>query len=918
MGWPRVAVGLAFVVSAVLASPSGPGTVEDVYGDTGQFFKAAIAIRTDEKDSPSEPDPAVSFGLAVDDAVLMWREFTLASDAWGCAASGSCAVIDVQSANFYETRSFVSISLLESSPEPANDCDLDGTIEPGEDNDCDNDGTRDLVARATSQAEPAGEIVVLDRVGSTNEYRGEVPISARANAAGMLFLAQAGSENPNVVVAYFDQNDGTGQPCRNNVDPTHWGFVTAATEVFAVAGSLTTGDASGFVITDNGDGDGYPDTNETVSLTIRVRNLGATNVHGVNARLASSSPYIDCILDGDAFVGDIAPGQTRTAADPFTFKISSVDRTALGLDEFDALAAEMLVTLTAEEFDVATAPQSFQLELDLDFLGGSGPTTYFESFEVPQGLGSFTTMNIDSGRHSLAASDGYRCQYENPDDPDANSYGDATCYLGGTAASADRYYWQVDDPSDVDLGRGFTGTNSLYMGAFGPTANTNTTPMGTLEAAGSRTPIHLGFIGPAPELSFKHQISLLDWRNVSAQSDRAADRGVVQAQLTTTAGAGMGDWIKLQPYLNVYDEQSEDNYFNCFFDPVDDGNDEDSVTTRPPQSLRPYGPSSTCYPEFSFVHLGDTFSSFDSSRIGNAAGPGLQGSHGIGTWVESRFSLFRFRGRSIRLRFLTTGLKAQGSETWEGIFQFNPDPDDDGWWIDDVTVTNALTNAATVSNDGKQLALPSCGVACNTVTAVLDSIPPAIPAPGQVFTVTAFGSSADRCVDGTLLFRFCVSVDDDCADPTDTILRSFTDNPAVIDAPGATTHYAVDVRCSSDASCQDSTGLTVQVLCPGAVQAIPAVVAPSKLTLSWGESRPFDVARGILDADRVELSTYVESLYLANRPAATSYSIAADTPPADTGVWYLFRPPGGLGSGSGLCNDPLRSWGQPSRDSALP
>ncbi len=235
-----------------------------------------------------------------------------------------------------------------------------------------------------------------------------------------------------------------------------------------------------------------------------------------------------------------------------------------------------------------------------------------------------------------------------------------------------------------------------------------------------------------------------------------------------------------------------------------------------------------------------------------------------------------------------------------------------------MTVTNALTTPATVSNDDKQLALPGCGVPCTTVTAVLDSIPPEIPAPGQVFTVTALGSSADRCLDGTLLFRFCKSSDDDCTDPEDTILRSFTDNPAVIDAPDATTHYAVDVRCSSDASCQDSAGLTVQVLCPGAVQAIPAVLAPSKLTLAWGQSRPFDVARGILDADRIELSTYAENLYLANRPAATSYSIATDAPPADTGFWYLFRPPGALGSGSGLCNDPLRSWGQPSRDAALP
>ncbi len=513
-----MSAGLAIVGAVGLLAASSPRTIEDIYGDTGDFFKAAIAIRNDEKDW-YEPDPAVSFGLAIDDAVLMWREFSLVSDAWNCAATGSCAVIDVQSANFYETRTFVAISLLETSPPPVNDCDLDGTIEPGEDGDCDDDGTRDLVARATSEAEPTGEIVVLDRIGSTHEYRGEVPISGRADAVGMLLLVKAGSENPTVVVTYFDEDDGTGQPCRNNVDPALWGLVTASTEVFAVGGSLTIGDASGIEITDNGDGDGFPDTNETIRLTIRVRNSGSTDVHAVSAGLTSSSPYIDCILDRDSLVGDIPAGQTRSAADPFTFRISAIDRTSLGLDAFDALAAEMHVTLTADEFDVATTPQSFQLDLDLDFQGGEGEAVYFESFEgglapreshLPEIGIRFTAMNLDAGRHSLTASNGYRCQYQNPDDPDANSYGDTTCFLGGTFAQADRFFWQLDGLSSPDGGRAFTGTSSLYFGVFGDAPHMNTTPMGVLEAVASRDPIPLGLIGPAPELSFKHQISLLD------------------------------------------------------------------------------------------------------------------------------------------------------------------------------------------------------------------------------------------------------------------------------------------------------------------------------------------------------------------------------------------------------------------------
>ncbi len=913
--WAGVAAALGI---AGAAESAGPNTIEDIYGDTGNFFKAAIAIRADEKDSPDEPDPAVGYGLGVDDVVLMWREYSLVGDPWSCPTSGSCAVIDLQTANFYEGRAPLQISLLETSPDPTNDCDLDGTIEPGEDDDCDDDGTRDLVARATSLAEPGGELVLLDRVAGTNEYRGEVPISSRVDVQGILFVAPTGDPSATVVVTYLDHDDGTGQPCRNDTDPARWGEISAATDVFLTTGDVTVADAFDAVLTDNGDGDGYPDTNETVSLTLSVRNLGTTNLHDVTMRLISSSPYVDCILDGDSFVGDVPAGASRQALDPFVFKIADVDRTTLGLDTLDSLTASVGVTLNATEFDVATAPQPIDLDLDLDFAGGSGPTTYFESFEVPQGLASFTTMNIDSGRHSPQASFGYRCQYNVDEGPCSFGTCDENCILGGTAAGANRYHWQINDPSDIDAGRAYTGTNSLYMGVFGAAANMNTTPTGTLEAAGTAAPIHLNFSGSAPGLSFKHQISLMNYRGVSASPGRTADKAVVQLQLADANGVPVGDWVKLRPYVNGYDLQAEDNFFNCSFDPIDDGNDENDVTSRPPQSVRRYGPSSMCYPELVFSHLGETFLPFNPSRVGNAQGPGLKGSTGLGTWVESKISLFRFRGRTVRLRFLTSGLSLPGADTWEQLFVFNPNPTDDGWWIDDVTVTNALTSPSVVSNDNKQLSLAACGATCNTVTAALVSIPPEIPAPGQVFTVSAVGSFADRCLDGALLFRFCVSADNDCQDPGDTILRSFTDNPTVIDAPSATTHYAVDVRCSSAPTCQSSAGLTVQVLCPGAIHAIPTVRAPSKLALSWGEPLPFDVARGVLDADHLELQTYTENLYLANQPAATSYSIAADAPAPNTGFWYLFRPPGVLGSGSGLCNDPQRSWGQPSRDAGLP
>jgi hypothetical protein len=929
-----------------LTTVNGPdmrfGTIEDIYGDTGDFFKAAIAIRNDEKDSPDEPDPAVGYGLGIDDVLVMWREFSLVADATNCATSGQCAVIDVTAGNFFEGRAVVFISVLENSPDAANDCPT-GT----DDNDCDNNGIPDIIVTASSQAETSGEKVICNKVGSTNEYRGEIPISNVANVAGVLFIAAQGAENPIVTVSYTDNNDGTGSICKNNVDPAQWGRITSATTVFLNSGSVLVIDAQladgtcvggsnpgagcpavacagGGVCEGQGDNDGWADTNETVTVRVHVANLSTTPVRGVNVRAATTSPRVECILDASSFVGDIPPNGDATAADPFSFKVGNVDRAGSGLGTLDDFSAAFSLIITGEGFDTTTAAQSITLDLDLDATGGGTQGQYFESFEVPSGLASFTTYNTDAGKHTLAAANGYRCQYHDPDNPLANSFGDTTCHLGGTAAQADRFHWQIDDPTDIDLGRGYTGTNSLYFGIFGAAANMNTTPMGVLEGTGNANPVHLGFQGAAPELSWKHQVSLLDNRNVNAQAGRTADRGWVSLQLSTGAGAPVGNWIRLEPYTNVYDEQSEDNYFNCFFDPIDDGNNEDSISTQPPDSLRIYGPSSSCYPQFSYAHIGETFLAFNPSNVGNAQGPGLDGANGIGTWVESKVSLFRFRGRSVRFRYQSTGLKAEGFETWEQIFVFNPDPDDDGWWIDDVRVTNTLSTPATVVNDTDVFAGTPCGVNCNTVTASLTSDPTSLPAPGQVVSLSAVASSADKCLNGTIQYRFCISADNDCADPQDTILRSFTDNPDLIDAPANTTKYAVDVRCSSLTSCASSTSVTVAVACP-TDNLFPTILWPNKTTINWGTSLSYQQAGGT----NAGLTTYTDTIVATNpsdvRPAASSCSAGCEAdaaPAANTFRWYLFRVAGAK-TPLGFCNSV--TWGpsgtDPSaalRDAVLP
>jgi hypothetical protein len=203
--------------------------------------------------------------------------------------------------------------------------------------------------------------------------------------------------------------------------------------------------------------------------------------------------------------------------------------------------------------------------------------------------------------------------------------------------------------------------------------------------------------GVNPVLSIVHQISLLDSR-IEGWIGETVDRGVVHAQIADDLGNPVGDWIKLEPYLNVYDAQAIDNFFNCLFDPADDGNTEDDFFD-PTDPDRRLGPSSTCRGSLTFAHLGDTFDPYDPANVGNADGPGLEGATGLGTWVESRFNLDRFRGRRLRLRFLSTSLKAGTFDTWEYLYTWNPEPADDGWWIDDVLVTDALTTPTQLSVD---------------------------------------------------------------------------------------------------------------------------------------------------------------------------------------------------------------------------
>jgi hypothetical protein len=197
---------------------------------------------------------------------------------------------------------------------------------------------------------------------------------------------------------------------------------------------------------------------------------------------------------------------------------------------------------------------------------------------------------------------------------------------------------------------------------------------------------------------------------------------VVQVQVVDLASEPVTPWRTIEPKTNRYDSSSVTHYINsCLFDPIDDGSEEhelfDYYDSGVPIGVHQtryisvggwkvdhvlsgyFGPSSTCYPQRVFASAGDTDEPFDPENLnGPVEGPGLEGEFGLGTWVEPRFSLDDYRGRRIRIRFLTTSMKL-GTEP----YQWSEDghSSDDGWWIDDVLVSHTLLEPSMVVVDTK-------------------------------------------------------------------------------------------------------------------------------------------------------------------------------------------------------------------------
>ncbi len=688
------------------------------------------------------------------------------------------------------------------------------------------------------------------------------------------------------------------------------------------------------------DGDGFPDTDETVDLPVLLSNKSGSDLTNVVVRLWSVDARVDCVGSSIVAFGAVPAGATVGSPTPFRFRIggtadragavppvtcssgacsNGAGRCASPADcvrtPSDAYAARFQATVHADQLPPEGETDRFDVELDLDSSAPAQATsTWIEGFEA--GMGGLTFQNLDANQATNALSDGKRCQYNDPDYPKGYSYGESECYLGFATGQSPLNDWHVHDTMSSDGGRAFLGRRSLHWGKhLNGVPGRDTYSYSQMDAVRTSALIHLAArvcasdpspnkrscgsaadcvvvgggpcVAARPELSFKQQTALPEVR-----PGIGLDRAVVFARVT-----GSPIWQKLTPLANVYDQKVVAWSNACSFDPSDDGSTEDDFF-QPGEPIPFLGPSSTCEPEFAFRSLGDTGSPFSPDHIGSASdGPGLPGSLGLGTWIESRFDLSRFRGRSIELRWLVTTRKVGDLPTWESHYLANPTPIDDGWFLDDIRVTQTLggSSPAPALDSANRSSLPGCGASCSA-TAALVATPTAAPAPGTVVVVSAVPASLEACPGGAAVYQLWVDGNADGAigGPLDWYVTEESLDPPVLETvPLATTHYGLRARCSTRPSCSADLTLLVEVLCPPAASFSPHAwwAGLYFFTEEWitfpRAEQTIDGARGLLSALRAQGQFGGEQCFVSDG-SATDF-LDWENPPAGDGFYYLAR-----------------------------
>ena len=516
----------------------------------------------------------------------------------------------------------------------------------------------------------------------------------------------------------------------------------------------------------DGDQDPFPDPGETGRLVVTLRN-GRNAYTGASLELTAFDANVACILDALVPVGTLAPGQTvevgslNPSLPGFRFGTTA---TLASTSATEPTRLDFCVRLRADQIAGVSPPVCFFLPADLSLPAAAAPFiagpdgaggtaddgTLLENFDIDRdGDGQFTVRDsfrlTDTGTGLTGHGDyvrvveppagaamsavrcgGYALQDEvfcmlDPDHPmDWHLHcppGATNCAnletgpcLDGLPGAPCTYATPADGqkaaspPNSMHMGLHFSGRDSTW----------DTTHFRTLQAYRSG-PINLTPL-PRPgdlTLSMLHIADLMDEIDggFPPSSPRpCVDCGDVQIQIDRSADPAVDDWgfwEKLVPFQNVYDHvPAAWSYYGdyCVHTPTDAG------ATSP----APYGFHETlCFPQGAWSSCGAVRGTTLSGER-ECEGPGILDPSGSGLWVETRFDLSSFLGQRIRLRWIaeswvfdeiTPHYAAMGG-SWSN------NPDDDGWWLDDIRITGVVTSQSTPVVDQQPAVVGPCTLVC--------------------------------------------------------------------------------------------------------------------------------------------------------------------------------------------------------------
>ncbi|MGH9870277.1 MAG: thrombospondin type 3 repeat-containing protein [Candidatus Polarisedimenticolia bacterium] len=621
-----------------------------------------------------------------------------------------------------------------------------------------------------------------------------------------------------------------------------------------------------------------------------VDKLGvAMPLNNLTVGIRPLTPSVGCTPRAQAFVGNLAAGATgvQTPVGALNFVVNPANPGPGHSSAAKFAEAEFSVSATADGIE-GIPEQKFKFTVDVDRVDmtlipancpgtpGSPPGTLCENFDTDRGPGipgiQFTRLPIgvdpNDPLRALGDPDDDILGYTMHGGPSPTGTAGMICsdddqgFVGCQAPVAEENDWHLHSAFEYpgasydiaglgpgigapDGGKAHSGVRSLHMGRHLSATSTLLDTLRlrqvsafVLDSQGDPNMPGLA-LGTASSLEFWHIISVPDDENFFGGFGIPGTAGGGQVQLSLLGPDGHFErWQQLTPSFNGYDDTIQETISICGFDPGDDQippNNETMCNFSPLFSHKGdiFGTDATCVMDTDnndAVHK-------DCGDITCAPGPGCteNGSVGAGVWTRSAFNLSSFSGRVARLRWI--GMMEGGWSFGTQRSALEPDPggvayqyydDDDGWYIDDIKLTD-LRVAPSVIVPDTTTGLSQCIVGlhasnCSTIAVNiagsvafgtrrllgLDSLlqPVTLDARQSVAAVDP-NTGLGGCTNGVLEYQW-EELDLNTSSVLDVIFPHSPQNVVRV-APSRDALYRVSARCSSDLACTAQQEVVVKV-----------------------------------------------------------------------------------------------------------